>query len=153
MCNYTSLINECDHFSMLVWWIPVSVINAKHTLEYSWFSFNILNISGHHIYFTHRALNKMSGVLQKTILNQFLHRKRQHFMQYILLKCIRIDAMHSNSASIHEMTWRLTGGKPLPEPMVNRISNPTVRHNVLKRIYADFAHRDNILFFSTSMFE
>ena len=77
---------------------------------------------------THLPLDKMAAILADDIFKHIFFNENARISIKISLNFFPSGPIDNKSALVQVMAWRLTGGKPLPEPMLNQFIDAYMRH-------------------------
>ena len=73
-------------------------------------------------------MNKMVAVLANAIFKYIFLNENDKIPIQILFKLIPMSTINNKPALVKVMTWRQTGDKPLPEPILTQFLDAYMRH-------------------------
>ena len=77
---------------------------------------------------THFPLDKMAAFLTDDNFKCIFLDQNDGIPVKMSLKFVSRSPIDNNPALVQEMDWRRTGDKPLPEPMLTRLTGAYMRH-------------------------
>ena len=77
---------------------------------------------------THIPLDKMAAILADNIFKCIFLNENDRITIQISLKYVPRSPIDNKPALVQVMAWCQIGDKPLPEPMMNQISDTYMRH-------------------------
>ena len=77
---------------------------------------------------THLSLDKMAAILADDNFKCIFLNENDRILIGISLKFVPRSQIDSKPALVQVMAWRLTGNKPLPEPMLTHFTDTSLQH-------------------------